>query len=73
MGGGGLPGASRCLLRKNAYLIILDLPSPPGAPPPPGGSRPQLSMSDDRFERAAPSIEPSVAETASEGDWLGRN
>ncbi|KAH9967710.1 hypothetical protein BGW80DRAFT_674688 [Lactifluus volemus] len=42
------------------------------APPPPGGSRPERSMSDDRFERAsaAPSVEPSVAETASEGDWL---
>ena len=41
-------------------------------PPPPGGSRPERSMSDDRFERAsaAPSVEPSVAETASEGDWL---
>jgi 20S proteasome subunit alpha 6 len=41
-------------------------------PPPPGGSRPERSMSDDRFERAsaAPSLEPSVAETASEGDWL---
>jgi 20S proteasome subunit alpha 6 len=41
-------------------------------PPPPGGSRPERSISDDRFERAsaAPSVEPSVAETASEGDWL---
>jgi len=29
-------------------------------------------MSDDRFERTstAPSAEPSIAETASEGDWL---
>lgn len=41
-------------------------------PPPPGGSRPERSMSIDRFERAstAASAEPSVAETASEGDWL---
>jgi len=41
-------------------------------PPPPGGSRPERSMSDDRFERTstAPSAEPSIAETASEGDWL---
>ncbi|KAH8996970.1 hypothetical protein EDB86DRAFT_2803849 [Lactarius hatsudake] len=49
-----------------------DLEEGRAPPPPPGGSRPERSMSDDRLERAsaAPSIEPSVAETASEGDWL---
>ncbi|KAI9433300.1 hypothetical protein H4582DRAFT_1988316 [Lactarius indigo] len=49
-----------------------DLEEGRAPPPPPGGSRPEQSMSDDRLERAsaAPSIEPSVAETASEGDWL---
>ncbi len=41
-------------------------------PPPPGGSRPERSKSIDRFERASTtaSAAPSVAETASEGDWL---
>jgi len=49
-----------------------DLEEGRAPPPPPGGSRPERSMSDDRLERAstAPSVEPSVAETASEGDWL---
>ena len=49
-----------------------DLEEGRAPPPPPGGSRPERSMSDDRFERAstAASAEPSVAETASEGDWL---
>jgi hypothetical protein len=41
-------------------------------PPPPGGSHPKRSMNVDRFEwvSIAPSTEPSIAETASEGDWL---
>ena len=49
-----------------------DLEEGRAPPPPPGGSRPERSMSVDRHERAsaAPSVEPSVAETASEGDWL---
>ena len=49
-----------------------DLEEGRAPPPPPGGSRPERSMSIDRFERAstAASAEPSVAETASEGDWL---
>ena len=49
-----------------------DLEEGRAPPPPPGGSRPERSMSVDRFERAstAASAEPSVAETASEGDWL---
>lgn len=49
-----------------------DLEEGRAPPPPPGGSRPERSLSVDRLERAsaAPSVEPSVAETASEGDWL---
>jgi len=49
-----------------------DLEEGRAPPPPPGGSRLERSMSVDRFERAstAASAEPSVAETASEGDWL---
>ena len=49
-----------------------DLEEGRAPPPPPGGSRPERSMSVDRLERAstAPSAEPSVTETASEGDWL---
>ena len=49
-----------------------DLEEGRAPPPPPGGSRPERSMSIDRFERAstAASADPSVAETASEGDWL---
>jgi len=41
-------------------------------PPPPGGSHPERSMNVDRFEwvSIAPSAEPSIAETASEGNWL---
>jgi 20S proteasome subunit alpha 6 len=41
-------------------------------PPPPGESRPEPSMSIDKFERActAASAKPSVAEMASEDDWL---
>ena len=49
-----------------------DLEEGRARPPPPGGSRTERSMSADRLERAsaAPSVEPSVTETASEGDWL---
>ena len=49
-----------------------DLEEGRARPPPPGGSHPERSMSVDRFERAstAASVEPSVTETASEGDWL---
>ncbi len=41
-------------------------------PLPPGGSCPEHSMNVDRFERAstALSTKPSIAEMASEGNWL---
>jgi 20S proteasome subunit alpha 6 len=48
-----------------------DLEEGHALPPPPGGSCPERSMNVDRFERVstAPSAEPSITETASEGDW----
>ena len=41
-------------------------------PLPPGGSCPKRSMNVDRFKRVstAPSAKPSIAEMASEGNWL---
>jgi 20S proteasome subunit alpha 6 len=64
--------SSRRGKRKKSEDDDGDLEEGRAPPPPPGGSRPERSMSVDRFERAstAPSAEPSVAETASEGDWL---
>ena len=65
------PGSRRGK-RKKSEDDDGDLEEGRAPPPPPGGSRPERSMSIDRFERAstAASAEPSVAETASEGDWL---
>ncbi len=64
--------SSRRGKRKKAEDDDGDLEEGRAPPPPPGGSRPERSTSIDRFERAstAASAEPSVAETASEGDWL---
>jgi 20S proteasome subunit alpha 6 len=64
--------SSRRGKRKKSEDDDGDLEEARAPPPPPGGSRPERSMSVDRFERAstAPSAEPSVAETGSEGDWL---
>ncbi|KAI0069155.1 hypothetical protein BV25DRAFT_1910854 [Artomyces pyxidatus] len=45
-----------------------DLEERRAPPPPPGRSHHERSVSVDRVDRA--SVAPSVAETASEGDWL---
>ncbi|KAF8267094.1 hypothetical protein EI94DRAFT_1771950 [Lactarius quietus] len=66
------PTGSRRGKRKKLEDDDGDLEEGRAPPPPPGGSRTERSMSVDRHERAsaAPSVEPSVAESASEGDWL---
>uniref|UniRef100_A0A0W0FL96 Proteasome subunit alpha type 1 n=1 Tax=Moniliophthora roreri TaxID=221103 RepID=A0A0W0FL96_MONRR len=62
---GSIPSPSRKGKRKKLDDDDGDLEEGRGAPPP----APQMGMSDDRSSMA-PSVAPSVAETASEGDWL---
>jgi 20S proteasome subunit alpha 6 len=62
---GVTPSDSRKGKRKKLEEDDADLEEEARVPPPP----PQMTMSDDRSS-VAPSAAPSVAETASEADWL---